>query len=1079
MKPRQEKTGSGEKDTRSGFGLASFSIRYPVTICMVFVSIIVLGLISVVKIPLILFPEFNQPFLSIRVPYRNATPGQIQESITKPLEEVLSTVPGVQRMSSGSSSDSCWVQLFFDLGVDIDVIRAEVREKVEQIRVDLPEDVESIRIQNWGTEDIPIIWARIASRRDLRTASDFLEMKIKKPLERVEGVAEVNLWGTQRKEIDVYLRLDDLKRYGVDVGQLFRQLDDINTSRSLGRVVDGDTRYGAISRGTITSLQQIRSLPVNERGLKLEEVADVNYGHPVATNGQHLNGEYAVGFEVLKTSQANTVETVERVLAKVEEMRLDPGLEGIDLLVWRNAGEQITKSLRGLLSAGAFGAILAALVLFLFLHRLGATLIVALSIPFSLISAVGFLYLLGNTLNVLTMMGLMLATGMLVDNAVVVLESIYQKLENGMDHLEASRIGTGEVNMAVIAATLTSIIIFVPLIFGQDTSFSVFLGHVGVAVVLALLSSLFISLTLIPLAMARLLRMDVREPVRWQQRLKRGIAVLLSSVGRLFPDTRNHPKGSISEERAAQGGIVGTYLKLVDWPLQHRFLVGLVLVPSIVYGSGWFLVNRIPDNSPGAEELGSLEIQYEFSENYHYAKIEMDFVLPVEEFLFQNREEFKIEDVFSRFYNDRASTEIYFSRDELDLEELDAIRGKISTGLPVVPGAEIRLGRQQGAQSQNWIMASIYGDSPEVLQELAAQARRILLDRPDFTEVYTALRNAQEEVQIRLDRQLAVKYGISPQSVSEVLAIVLRGRQVRGYRTQEGEVDIFVWLTPRDRDSLEDLRSVAVGRGRDGQEILLSHVADLRVEKIPAQLRRENRRTFTELSAVYTGDRRNEGMQRVEEVMNGISYPPGYGWSYGFWTERSQQEDREFLFNILLALFMVYFVMASLFESVAHPFAIMFSLPFAVVGISVFLFMTGTPFNMMAKIGILVLIGIVVNNGIVLIDHINNLRRAGMTRTTAIREGCRERFRPIVMTASTTIVGLLPLAFSHSSLFDMRYFPMARTVMGGLMASTILTLVVLPTYYTLFDDLAIWVKHTWYTSDPSKQATLTSAPSSD
>ena len=297
----------------------------------------------------------------------------------------------------------------------------------------------------------------------------------------------------------------------------------------------------------------------------------------------------------------------------------------------------------------------------------------------------------------------------------------------------------------------------------------------------------------------------------------------------------------------------------------------------------------------------------------------MDFVLPVEEFLFQNREEFKIEDVFSRFYNDRASTEIYFSRDELDLEELDAIRGKISRGLPVVPGAEIRLGRQQGAQSQNWIMASIYGDSPRCSRNW--RPRPVVFCWTDRTSRKSIRRSEMLRRKSRSDwtdnlpastESLPNPYRKCSSSSFGAVKYVATGlKTVR--------LIFFVWLTPRDRDSLEDLRSVAVGRGRDGQEILLSHVADLRVEKIPAQLRRENRRTFTELSAVYTGDRRNEGMQRVEEVMNGISYPPGYGWSYGFWTERSQQEDREFLFNILLALFMVYFVMASLFESVAHP----------------------------------------------------------------------------------------------------------------------------------------------------------------
>lgn len=945
-------------------------------------------------------------------------------------------------MSSRSSRDSASVQLFFDWDADMGVVHAEVRDKIDQIRNELPGDVENIRIQNWGTEDIPILFGRIVSSRDLRNESDFLELKIKQPIERIHSVADVEIWGAQRQEIDVYLRLDDLKRHRADIGRLFRQLDGVNLSRSLGRVVDGDLRYTSITRGTLKSLEEIQDFPVDGRGLRLADIADVVYDLPTAFYGQHLNGEYAIGFAVRKTSQANTVETVNQVMARIEELRQDPGLRGVELLVWRNAGEEITKSLSGLLTAGVVGAVLAAIVLFVFLRKLGATLIVAFAIPFSVVASIGLLHFTGYTLNVLTMLGLMLATGMLVDNAVVVLESIYQKLEKGMDRFNAARVGTREVYTAVIAATLTSIIIFVPLIFGKRTNFSVFLGYTGAAIIYALLCSLFISLTLIPLAMGRFLKMDPGARPRWEGWLGRYWAPVSSRMG------------SITEY----------YLTLVAWPLNHRLLVGIAIVPLCVVGSAWLLMNKVPDNSPEAEELGSLEIQYEFSENYHYAKIEQDYVGPVERFLLGNRGRFKITEVFSRYSNDDAFTEVYFDKNRITLEEMERIRKELSERLPVIPGARIRLGRQSGARAENFINASLYGDRPETLQALAREARRRLLSRPDFDEVYTDLNRAQEEVAIRLDRALARKYGISAQSVSDLLAIVVRGRQVRGFRTARGEVDIIVRLQSADRDSLQDLKSVVVGRGRDGQEIQLSQVADLEIQKIPATLRREDRRTYSELWAVYSGEKRDEGMKQVTEVMNSLTYPPGYGWSYGFWTRRQQSEDRDFLFNILLALFMVYFVMASLFESFAHPFAIMFSLPFAVVGITAFLFITGTPFNIMAKIGLLVLIGIVVNNGIILIDHINNLRREGISRREAILAGCRERLRPILMTAGTTVVGLIPLAFSTSSLFDLRYFPMARTVMGGLIASTILTLIVLPTYYTLFDDLAVWLKRTWQTT---------------
>lgn len=1034
-----------------GFHLADFSIRYPVTICMLLVSFLVLGGISVTRIPLVMLPEVDAPFLLVRAPYPNATPHQVEERITKPLEEALSTIPYIQRINSFSHADGAFINLYFGWGQDVDWLRAEVREKVDQARQDLPEDVEHIYVMNWNTNDIPIMEGRISSGRDLRGSYDFLDLKIKKPLERVPGVAEVQITGVERKEIDIDLRLEDVKRYRVDVGALFQALDRANANLSLGPVDSGSLRLGVLRRGALDSLEAVRDFPVNERGLKLGDIADVYFADPAINYGRHLNGDYAISLEIRKASDANTVETVARVKEKIEELNADPSLQGIQVLIWHDSGKEITRSLSGLFSAGSIGALLSVVVLFLFLRRIGPTLIIGFAIPFSIVSAVGFLYLMGNTLNVLSMMGLMLSTGMLVDNAVVVLESIYQQLEKGKDRITAARVGTREVVMAVVASTLTSIIIFVPLVFGKQTQYSVWLGHTGKAIMITLLCSLFISLTLIPLGVARLIR--ARTP----------------STPRL-PAGGSQP-GTPREEGPAfhRSRVTELYLSIVRWNLRHRLAMGLVVVPALI-ASSFYVLTKLPDNSPQAEDLRDMAIQYEFSENYHYVKIEQEYVRPVEQFLLANKERLKIDNVYSYYGNNEAQTRLFFDETRLRLEDLKGIREEISEGLPVIPGARIRTGRQEGATNENWIGVNLYGDDSMTLQQLAGEARRRLKENPKFQEVHTALERGREEVQITLDHERARRYGVSPQEVAEILGIVLRGRRMGGYRTSEGEVEVWMRLRPQDRSDLEDLRSMLVGAGPDGREILLSQVADLGLAKTPGQIQREDRRTFTGLWANYTGQKKDDGKKLVTEVMNGLSFPPGYGWSYGFWTQRQEQENRDFFFNLLLALFMVYFVMASLFESLAHPFAIMLSLLFASVGVAWFLLLTGTPFNLMAMIGLMILIGIVVNNGIVLLDHVNNLRRKGLPRSEAVLDGCRERFRPILMTAATTIVGLIPLAVGTSGLLGLRYFPMARTVMGGLMASTILTLIVLPTYYTLLDDLSRWLRRLWHSSRPAEPA---------
>ncbi|MEX2302276.1 MAG: efflux RND transporter permease subunit, partial [Bryobacterales bacterium] len=594
------------RDTVDGKGdagarLAAFSVRKPVTITMLSISIVVMGLISIWKIPLVMLPSISFPGLFVVVNYPNATPEQILESITKPIEEVISTVPGIQQMSSFSGQDNAQVQIFFGWGKQIDMLRGELREKLERARGDLPEDVDRIQIMNFSTEDIPILEATISAKRDLRNAYDFLDVKVKKPIERVPGVGGVEMWGVQLQQLDIYLHLDDIKRYKVDVGNLFQRLDGANLNVSLGHVNEADLRYGAVSRGVINSVEDVANFPVTDNGLVLSEIADIDFDNPVINSGQHLNGEYSIGITIRKTSEANTAETVKRVHEVIASFKEDPALEGIEMHVWHDAGKEITRGLSGLLDAGTVGALLAVVVLFLFLRRIGASLMIGLAIPFSIISAVGFLYLTGNTLNMLSMMGLMLATGMLVDNAVVVLESIYQKLEKGVPREEAARTGTAEVTTAVVAATLTSIIIFVPLVFGAETSFSIWLGHAGRSIILSLLCSLFISLTLIPVAMAKFLDVNVRKRSAWQQKLTAWAEPLVLRTGRrVFRRSDDSPKGF------QRGWMTETYLRLVDWPLRHRFLVGLLLVPLMIGGSVWLLKNHVPDNTPEAEEMSGL-----------------------------------------------------------------------------------------------------------------------------------------------------------------------------------------------------------------------------------------------------------------------------------------------------------------------------------------------------------------------------------------------------------------------------------------------------------------------------------------
>ena len=1040
------------KEKKAPLRLADLSIRHPVTVCMVFLCFLVLGAISIDRIPLVMLPDVDTPYVGIQLPYPGSTPQQVLESITVPLEESLSTIPGLERITSTSNRDSSYIFLEFGLDRDVDWLRWEVRERLDLTRPRLPDDLEHVDIQTWGYDDTPIAAGRISSSRDLVGEYDLLDSKVRKALERVEGVGNVRIEGLRRQHINVDLRLADLRRHRVELAQVTQLLRNMNWKASLGSVADAGRRYGVLGEGSASSLDEIRNFPIGGAGLRLGDIADVRMGAEELSYGRHLNGENAVTVEVRKTAAANTVDTVGRVMSKIEELNRDPSLSGVTLSLWDNQGHEITEALSNLLKSGTLGALLAVAVLFFFLRSLAVALAVGFAIPFSILVAVGLLYVLGETLNVLSMMGLMLSTGLLVDNAVVVLESIYRKLERGEKRVAAAAAGTNEVTTAVVAATLTSMIIFAPLlVFAQTTDLSLWLANAGVSLIITLACSLLVSLTLIPMLLARFFRVDPAKGSVLQAAPAEGTV---------------HREHSGSQDSASGTSfLTGSYLKLMSWTLRHRGFTVLLILGIFVTTLYPFF--RLTDNPPEKEGLSKLAIHYEFTENYSHESIESEFVTPVERFLLANRERFKIANIYSGFRWNSASTRIQFDADKITPSEVQEIREEIARGLPEIPGAQISLRRPRSQRNRNQIRARLYGEDSGRLEVLALEAKTRFSEAPEFEDIQTEQDRGTEEVQVAFDRALTKSYNLTPASISELLAVTLRGRRVTGFSQPAGEVPIWVRLQPEDRKNLSDIGSLAVAKRNGDEEISLSQIAAFSLSKRPMSIRRENRRTGTSIRMAYLGKRMAQGKKEVARIIDSLSYPRGYGWSFGDWDKRQEKEDWDFYFNLLLALFLVYLVMASLFESLVHPFAIMFSLPFGFVGVSWFLFVTNTPFDMMAKIGLIILVGIVVNNGIILIDKFNKLRQAGQRRSEAILEGCRERLRPILMTAITTVVGLLPLAVGSTSIFGMHYFPMARTVIGGLLVSTALTLVVLPTIYTLLDDLAGWARYVLYRADAS------------
>jgi HAE1 family hydrophobic/amphiphilic exporter-1 len=1013
--------------------LPTLAVRRPITTAMILVSVLLVGAIAFYRLPLAFLPTLDAPFMFVQIPYPNSHPVQIEKEITKPVEEILSTLSGVKKLNSTTSADGADFFMEFTWGQEIDVIRMKVSEKMDQVEPTLPPDIGPILIFSFNTNDIPVVQGRIAAEGvDLSQNFELLEARILNPLRRVNGVARVDLNGVEPRELFVDLILDKIKEHSVDVGGLAQLLQSVSSNLVLGRAESGGLRYTVRSLGSFESIESLANLVIDERGLRLGEVAEITYEEPLLTFGRHLDGKYAVALDIYKESTANTVEVVLEVTRVVEEeINNDPLLKGIQLWVWQDQGEEITSGINGLKKAGLTGALLATLSLYFFLRRTDSTVIVAMSIPFSIIATCGVMYFMGSTLNILSMMGLMLAVGMLVDNAIVVLESVDRRMREQGDRKTAALEGAGQVLMAVTASTITTLIVFLPLVLGAGTELTTWLKEVGLTISIALACSLFSSLTLIPLMSAHLLKVKKNgrnRPVEWL------------------------------EER---------YVRLLGWTLKHRIKTFGLLVVGLVVGFLPFFAGWVDSAIFSGTVNSRLYLDYEF-DDFSYKSQSEDAVDQIEAYLSANAEEFMAETVYSYYTENEAGTTISLSREDLSDDEMKELRTTIREGLPEIPGVRILFEEDaDSGGSTTYFAVKLFGQDSTTLYRLADEAARRLETMDNVEDVSRPRSTGRREIQVSLDRQRAAELGRTAADISQVLGFTLGG--VRLDRFNAGDREIITWLALRmeDRERLEDLRQIPIADS-GGRPVLLGDIATFEIIERPREIERENRKITVAVRGTYEGEDWSGTKETIEELMNAFNLPAGYSWSWNDRIVEQSTEDAEMGVNFLLALVLVYLVMASLFESLTQPFAILFAIIFALPGVAWMLAATGTPFNLMAQIGLLILMGIVVNNGIVLVDHMNYFRKQGCSAEEAILRAGRDRLRPILMTAATTIIGLLPLAIGGVNVSGLLYFPMARTVMGGLMSSAVLTLLVLP-YITLgTEGVANWLQRIWKGSQSTK-----------
>ncbi len=996
-----------DKFGNAGASLAAFAINRPVTIFMLFFSLLIMGIGASKMLPLEKFPGIDFPELYIQVPYQDSTPAEIEKMITKPVEEALATMSGVKQIRAYSNGNSAEIAIRFDWDANIKAKSIEAREKIDAIRHLLPDDVERTMVYKFNLADMPVFQLRLSSDRDISNSYDLLERTLKMPIERLQGVSRVELYGVQKKQITIRLLSDRIAALHIDISQLYQTLNQANFSMTAGTFFDLEQKITVNPVGEFRNKSDIENLIV-ARNVRLKDVAEVKFETPEATEGRHLDRTHAIGLNIFRESGANLVQVSEAVMQEIEKAKQNRAFNGINVFIMQDEADSVSSSLEDLLKSGLIGAGLSIIVLYIFLRNLATTLVVVLSVPFAICITLACMYFMGYTLNILSLMGLMLAVGMLVDNAVVVTESIFQEREKTGDTIAATKKGVGLVSLAVIAGTATTIIVFLPNIVGVKAELTVFLEHVAVSICISLVASLILAQTLIPLLTTKL---------------------------------KIKPKPKV----AKPSKLKTYYANAIKWILDNQGKTAIFAV--LLLASTAIPMSNLKSDDDNNANQDRIWMNYDIQGNYSLEEVEIA-VNKLEEYLYANQERFHIKQVYTYFTAGFAVSGITLNS-ELPISIAD-LKAQIRDELPVFVRAKPSFQWDQG--SGGGVQINLFGNSSETLLQIANQIVPILSSIEGLSDVKADVDGQNQELHISVDRDKAYRFGLNSADIAQIVGTALRGSNLRTFRNSvDGEISIQLTYDESLQSSLEVLKNLTVFRN-DTQNVTLDMIADMEITSSMSQIQRRERQTSLTMGANLVGEFTvEEARESIEAIMQNIQLPTGYSWSLDGSFQRQDEDEAIMLTNMILAIVMIYIVMAALFESLLLPTAVLTSLIFSFTGVFWAFWITGNPMTVMGMIGMLILMGIVVNNGIVLVDRINQLANSGMAVKDAILEGCLTRVRPILMTVLTTVLGLVPLAIGDVSIGGdgPPYSPMAIAIIGGLLFSTITSLFLVPLAYLL------------------------------
>ncbi len=1033
--------------------LSEFSLKRPVTMIMIFVAVTVLGIIALMNLKLDLLPNFDIPIVAVMSEYSGAGPTEVEGTVSRTLEGAVSQVQDIKNVFSISREGMSLVLGEFNWGTDVDARAIDTREKLDMVKRYLPDDVTSPMVFKFDPSMMPVIIMGVTSeQRELRELREFAEDKIKDQLSQVEGVAMVTVTGGREREIHVEVNRSRLEGVGLSLDQVMMALRLANMNMPGGHLKTGVLDFLIRTPGEFKTVGEIGQTVVGNKGgvqVFLRDVANVSDSYSDLDSEVKMNGRPSVVLQIQKQSSANTVQVSNRVLKKVAELQKNMPAD-VKLVISMDTADTIRKSISNVVQEAVVGALLAVIVIIFFLYSFSSTMIIGLAIPFSLVATFILMYFNNMTLNIITLGGLSLGIGRLVDDSIVVLENIFRHREDGMEANQAALTGSNEVAMAVLATTITTIVVFLPIGFVQGMA-GIMFKPMALTVGFALVASYFISMMLVPLLTTKFMKVE-------HDRLKR----------------RDWFHRSLAWFDRLIRGITDRYQMIVQWAIHHKKKVVIAILAfglvslSLLWPFKFIGSEFIPNSDSGEIQIAvKMPVGTSFQKtgqvmNYIDSLIHSDVPEALSVYAYYGDQEglAAIRGTGPHKGNVRIRLASRSQRNRSDARISDDLRSKLKE----IPDAELVFsGGDMSAMGGGSIAGRFTGSTGDLQVEiagydfvtaerLAKQVSELMAATPGTKNVNVSLQAGYPELQVMVDREKAGSLGFSVYQIASTVEAAFKGKTATRFRdaVRGKEYNVVVRLAKQDRQDKASLDGLTMASPM-GQNVALSNVARVQKAFGPIDIIRKNQNRIVTVSCYVAGRPLNAVTNDLTAKIKGLTVPAGFTLTIGGSAKDMKESFTSLLFAALLALLLVYMILAAQFESLLDPFIVMFSVPLGIMGVIWALFLAGMNLSVTAFLGIIMMIGIVVSNAILLVDCTNQLRQGGMELHQAVVTAGRTRFRPILMTSVVTILAMIPMALGMGESGEMMA-PMATSVIGGLAVSMVLTLIFVPTLYVIFEE---------------------------